>query len=406
MPTFTYKALREDKSSYENTVEANDRFEVYNIVRKEGGQVVSVTEARKLSLNLNVDISAYIQRIKTIDVILLTRNLSAMLNAGLPISRALTVMARQAKKARLKKVIQGIDDDIQKGGSLSGGMLKYPKVFSSLVTSMVAAGEESGTLAEALHTISDQLEQTYELKKKIRGAMIYPSIIVSVLLIVGALMMVFIVPTLTETFESMEVDLPLTTQVVIFISDFLVTYTLVAFLFVVSLIITVVLFLRTSFGKRTFETVFLHVPVIGTLMRETNSARTGRTLSSLLTSGVNMLAAIEITRDVIQNSYFKEVLSHAREVVQKGQPLAQTFLEAEKLYPPLVGELIAVGEETGALPDMLREVAEYYEREVSQKTKNMSTIVEPFLMVIVGTAVGFFAVSMISPIYSITTSIQ
>jgi type II secretory pathway component PulF len=406
MPTFTYKALHDDKTAYEATVEAKDRFEVYNIIRKEGGQVVSVREMRHTHTSFSFDPFRFFKRVKENDVILLTRNLGSMLKAGLALSRALGVIERQSKKARLKEVVQGINTEIQQGGSLSSGMLKYPGIFSHLVTSMVQAGEESGTLSETLHTTANQLEQSYELKKKVKGAMIYPGVIVSVLIVVGALMMIFIVPTLTTTFRTMNVELPLTTRVVISISDFLVHNTIAALLILVGSIAGFVMGIRTSVGKRVFEAVFLRVPVIGTIMKETNSARTGRTLASLLTSGVNMLTSIDITRDVIQNSYYKEVLVTAHDTVQKGQPLAQVFMDAEHIYPPLVGELIAVGEETGALPDMLREIAEYYEREVEQKTKNMSTIVEPFLMLIVGAGVGFFAVSMISPIYSITSTIN
>lgn len=406
MPKFTYKALHSDKTSYEGSVEAPDRFAVYDIVRKEGGQILSVAEAGTGASALSFDVGKLFSRVKEIDKILLTRNLAAMITAGLTLSRALGVIERQARGARLKEVVQGIQADIQKGGTLSGGMLKYPNVFSNLVTSMIAAGEESGTLADSLKTISSQLEQAHELKKKIRGAMIYPAVIVTVLAGVGSLMLIFIVPSLTETFTSMNIELPLSTKVVIFLSDFLVAHTLVAFLAVVAGIAAFVAGMRTSQGKRIFETVFLHVPVIGTLMKETNSARTGRTLASLLSSGVNVLSAIDITKDVVQNSYYRAVLLEARAAVQKGEPLAQTFMAHENLYPPLVGELIAVGEETGALPDMLKEVAQYYEREVEQKTKNMSTIIEPFLMLIVGGAVGFFAVSMITPIYTITSSIQ
>jgi type IV pilus assembly protein PilC len=204
----------------------------------------------------------------------------------------------------------------------------------------------------------------------------------------------------------MDVELPMTTQVVIALSDFLIQNTLLAFLLLVLAVGGFISALRTEKGRRIFETVVLRIPVVGTLVKETNSARTGRTLSSLLASGVNMLTSISITRDVLQNSYYKEVLTKAEKTVQQGKPLNEPFMQAEDLYPPLVGELIAVGEETGALPDMLKEVAVYYEREVSMKTKNMSTIIEPFLMLIVGAGVGFFAVSMISPIYSITTSIQ
>lgn len=406
MPTFTYKALRDDKTSYEGTIEAKDRFAVYDLVRKEGGQILSVAEGGGARSALSFDIGKVFSRVKEMDKILLTRNLSAMLAAGLTLSRALGVIERQARGARLREVVQGIEADIQKGGTLSSGMLKYPNIFPGLVTSMVSAGEEAGTLTETLRLISEQLERAHELKKKIRGAMIYPAVIVSVLIAVGALMLIFIVPSLTQTFTSMDVELPMSTKFVIALSDFLVNYTLLAFGGLLALGVGFVAAMRTKQGKRVFETVFLRVPIIGTLMKETNSARTGRTLASLLSSGVNMLSGIDITKDVVQNSYYRDVLVQAREAVQKGEPLAKTFMDNEWLYPPLVGELIAVGEETGALPDMLSEVAKYYEREVEQKTKNMSTIIEPFLMLIVGGAVGFFAVSMITPIYTITTSIK
>lgn len=407
MPTFTYKALRkEDNTAYENTTEAKDRFEVYSIVRKEGGQVLSVAEVKKHSISFQGDLFAIFRRIKEVDKILLTRNLGAMLTAGLSISRALSVIERQTNNPKLKAVVLGVSKEIEGGGSLSSGMLKYPNVFPNLVTSMVAAGEEAGTLAESLKTIANQLEQAHDLKKKIKGAMIYPSVIVSVLLGVGVLMMVFIVPTLTAVFRDMGVALPMSTRIVMGISDFLAANFLLSLLIMLGTVAGFVAGLRTQVGKRLFETVILRIPIIGTLVKETNSARTGRTLASLLSSGVSMLAAIDITRDVIQNSYYKDVLNAAHAHVQKGQPLAQVFIEQERLYPPLVGELIAVGEETGALPSMLQEVATYYENEVGQKTKNMSTIIEPFLMLIVGGAVGFFAVSMISPIYSITSSIQ
>jgi type IV pilus assembly protein PilC len=354
---------------------------------------------------MSQDLISLIQRINENDKILLTRNLGAMLKAGLPLLRALGVIERQTRKKKLKDVLQGISKDIQQGISLSTAMSKYSHVFPNLIISMVAAGEESGTLSETLATISEQLDRVHTLKKKIHGAMIYPSVIVAILLLVGILMMIYIVPTLTKTFKDMNVELPFTTQVIIFISDFLVAHTLVAFLAIILLCVSFILVLRTSLGKHFFETIFLKIPVIGTIIKETNSARFGRTMSSLLSSGVNVLTSLEITYNVVQNGYFKKIILIAKKEVEKGQSLAKVFVEAENIYPPLVGELIAVGEETGALPDMLQQVAVFYENEVDQKTKNMSTIVEPFLMLIVGGAVGFFAVSMISPIYGITSSI-
>ena len=407
MPLYLYKALRKGESEpYEAKLEAKDRFKVYDVVRKDNAQILTIKEIKEHASLFEFNLLSFFLRIKENDKIMLTRNLGAMLKAGLALSRALSVLERQTKKPKLKEVLQGVSNSIQQGSSLSGAMEKYPKVFSNLVVSMVASGEEAGTLAESLLTISEQLDRVYSLKKKVRGAMIYPSVIVFVLGTVGTLMMIFIVPTLTETFKSMEVELPMSTRVVIFLSDFLVAHTLLALLSLVGLVAFFMAAMRTSYGKRTFETIFLHIPVLGTIMKETNSARTGRTLSSLLSSGVNMLTSIEITRNVLQNSYYKDVLLAAQTEVEKGQALAKVFIEAEKIYPPLVGELIAVGEETGSLPDMLHQIATFYENEVDQKTKNMSTIFEPFLMLIVGAAVGFFAVSMISPIYGITASIQ
>lgn len=408
MPTFKYKALRKgEQEPYEGTIEAEDRFKVYAAVRKENAQIISIEEGSSKGTSLTQgDVLAPFRRVKETEKILFSRNLGAMLKAGLSLSRALSVIERQTKSLKLKEVVTSISADIQKGSELSDAMKKFPKVYPSLVTSMVAAGEEAGTLSETLLTISQQLERAYDLKKKVRGAMIYPSVIVFVLLAVGSAMMIFIVPTLTETFKAMDVDLPLSTTIVIAISDFLVTHTLLAFISLLGIVFAFIAGMRTARGKRLFETVFLRIPILGTLMKETNSARTGRTMTSLLSSGVNMLTSIEITRNVIQNSHYKDVLTEAQKEVEKGKALAKVFIEAEKLYPPLVGELIAVGEETGALPDMLKEIATFYENEVEQKTKNMSTIIEPFLMLIVGGAVGFFAVSMISPIYGITSSIQ
>ncbi len=405
MPKFTYKALRkEDNTTFEATVEAKDRFEVYSIVRKEGAQVLSVHESSKGGSLGSIDLGKLFGRVNGMDRVLITRNLGAMLRAGLTVTRALSVIERQTRKTKLKEILHAMNADIEKGAQLSDAMKKHPKAFPSIVTAMVRAGEESGTLSDTLRTISEQLEQSVELQKKVKGAMLYPSIIISVLLIIGALMLIFIVPTLTSTFAGMGVELPASTKFVIALSDFVIAHTLLALVLLVAAIVGCVMALRTPAGKHAFEALFLKVPILGVLMKEVNSARTGRTLSSLLSSGVNMLQAIEITCDVVQNTHYRTVLAQAQEQVQQGKPLAEVFTRAEKLYPPLVGELIAVGEETGALPDMLKEVAEYYEREVSMKTKNMSTIIEPFLMLIIGGAVGFFAVSMISPIYSITSS--
>ncbi|OGG63266.1 hypothetical protein A3D66_02305 [Candidatus Kaiserbacteria bacterium RIFCSPHIGHO2_02_FULL_50_9] len=218
-------------------------------------------------------------------------------------------------------------------------------------------------------------------------------------------MLIFVVPTLTATFKEFDVQLPLTTRIIIGVSDWFVGNFLLAIFGVVGGVMGFIALLRTPRGHRTFEFVLLRTPIIKGLVREVNTARTARTLSSLLSSGVEVITAFSIAREVIQNSYFREVLAEAQKQIQKGLQIAPAFSQNEHLYPPLMGELISVGEETGGLSTMLLQVATFYENEVEQKTKNMSTIIEPILMVVIGIAVGFFALSVISPIYSLSNAI-
>lgn len=401
---FHYHAEKENGEKYSAVAEAPDRFQLYDIVRREGGKVISIEEEGKRTMSfayLNAKFSSVPEQQK----IVFARNLSAMLSAGLALTRALTVLERQAKNARLNQVLSSVASDVRRGETLYTALNKFPETFSRLFVSMVRAGEESGDLPRALMTISEQMEQIYTLKKKVKGAMMYPSIVVIAMIGIGVLMLTTVVPTLAQTFEELHAELPASTQAVITISDFLVEHTVIAAVLFVIVVACVTAAMRTSYGRRAKDYVVLAIPVIGTIVREVNSARTARTLNSLLASGVDMLGSIEITREVVQNSYFKEVLTEAHDAVARGEALSKTFARHEKLYPSLVGEMISVGEETGELAGMLGRLATFYEDEVSRKTKDLSTIIEPFLMVIIGSAVGFFALSMIAPIYSLSENL-
>jgi len=405
MPKFKLKTLQKDGKLFEGVVEAADRFAVYDQVRKEQATVISVSEINKMSKISMDTISDFLSGVKASEKIMLARNLSAMLGAGLTVTRALDVMQRQTNNVKLKNILRAVGEDINTGTNFHTALEKFPKVFSKLFVSMVKAGEESGKLAGALENISKQMKRAYDLNKKVRGAMTYPSIIIVVMLIIGALMLTYVVPTLTKTFEELNADLPASTQFIIAVSNFLKEHTLTAALILIIVISILIMWFKTAQGRRMLDYTFLHIPIIKIMVKEVNSARTARTLSSLLSSGVEVVSAISITRDVVQNSYYKEVLKSAEGVIEKGEPISQTFIENEHLYPALVGEMIAVGEETGQLSDMLKEIAEFYEEEVEQKTKNLSTIIEPLLMIFIGVVVGFFALSMITPIYSISESI-
>ncbi len=402
---YTYTYTTPDGHTHTKAVEAENRFEIYRLVRKEGGNVVSIKEGRAAWGALNMEaVNAALSRVKMVEKILFAHNLSAMLAAGLPLSRALSVMERQTKNPKLQQVLRDISEHIRQGSELWRALERHPKVFSPLMVAMVRAGEESGKLSESLKVIADQMERTYELKKKIHGAMIYPGIIITALVGIGALMLTFIVPTLSQTFEDLGVTLPATTQFIITLSNFLVNYTFWALAVLVAAVVGIGYGLRTEAGKRVRDALTLRIPLIGTIVREANAARTCRTLASLLSAGVSVVKAMEITESIVQNRSFRPVLREAQARVQKGVPVSTVFQAHEHLYPPLVGELMAVGEETGELPGMLAELAKFYEGEVDQKTKNISTFIEPLLMLLVGGAVGFFAISMLQPIYSITNA--
>lgn len=409
MVNFTYKGKDAEGKAVKVTVEAGDRYAVYDIARQNGHTVTSIAEAQSFSISrfINVEkINYFLSKVKLDELVMSTRNMASMLRAGLPLSRALSVIERQTKNPRLKGIMKSVREEISKGNPFNESLKHYPETFSKLYVAMVRAGEESGGLAPALDTISLQLERTSNLRKKIKGAMIYPCIVIAVMIIIGILMMIYVLPTITATFTNMNIVLPLSTRILMGTSTFLTEHGLLTLVGFVMIVASIIWFGRTGVGQRFFHFCILYLPVVGNLVKETNSAYTGRTLASLLSSGVDVIGAIDITKDVIQNVYYKDILDEARGKVEKGLPLSETFIAHENRYPILVGEMIAVGEETGQISAMLTEIATFYETDVEQKTKDLSTIIEPILMVIIGATVGFFALAMIAPIYSIGDTIK
>lgn len=405
MAHFSYTAEKSGGEIYQGTAEGKDRFEVYEIVRKEGARLISIKEDSSNKFFSIAYWNSTFTTIKEQEKILFSRNLGAMLKAGLSLSRALSVIERQTKNGRFKKAVADVESAVRHGDTLHDALAKFPRIFSRLMTAMVRAGEEGGDLSSSLLTVSDQMERASDLKKKIRGALIYPSIIVVALFGIGTVMMIQVVPTLSKTFKELHADLPASTQFVIGLSDFLSEYTVFAIVLLVGLVLGVYLGIKTTRGKRLLDLTLIHMPLLNEMVKEVNAARTARTLATLSSAGVDVLTGLEITREVVQNTYYQDVLASAGKNVGQGQPLSATFMRNEKLYPVFVGEMMSVGEETGQTAEMLKQLAEYYEAEVDRKTKNMSTIIEPFLMVFIGGAVGFFAISMITPIYQISQNV-
>lgn len=406
MAHFSYNATKSNGEPYTGTAEANDRFELYQAIRREGGHLVSVKEEKQNQYFSLQYWNLKVAHVGEYERILFARNLGAMLSAGLALTRALSVIERQSKNAKLTYVVSQVGSDVRHGDNLNTALSKFPDVFSNVFIAMVKAGEEGGDLTGSLSTVADQMERMHDLKKKIRGALIYPSVILVAMVGIAFLMMTEVVPTLASTFAEMKATLPTSTRVVIAISTILKDYTVFALAGMAAIVGAIYGLLRTKQGRRGFEFFILHIPVIGGLVREVNAARTARTLASLLSSGVDVMTSLTIAAEIVQNSYFREVINDAREAVGQGEALSVVFIRNETLYPPFVGEMMAVGEETGTTADMLKRLAIYYEMEVDRKTKDMSTIIEPFLMLLIGGGVGFFAVSMITPIYQMSSNIN
>lgn len=404
MTKFKFIAVKSTGEKYEGEKEADSKFAVYEMIRKEGGTLVHLEEAKSHKSH-SIELPAFFNTVKATDKIQFAKNLGVMIEAGLPITRALAVMERQTKSVGFKKVLTDLNSNIVRGEALSVAMQKFPKVFSNLFLSMVRAGEESGSLTGSLKSVGIQLEKSYLLTKKIRSAMIYPIIIFCVMIGIAALMLVFVVPTLSGVFKELNVELPFMTRMVIGFSDFLKNNILISLGALVVAVAGLLYAKSTKRGKYCFDYLVLRIPIIKNIVKETNAARTTRTMTSLLAAGVDVLVAIRISADVVQNVFYKEVLKKAEVAVEKGDPISAVFIAEDKLFPAFVGEMTSIGEETGRLSQMFENVAVYYENEVEQKTKDLSTVIEPFLMVFIGAAVGLFAISMLSPIYSLVDTL-
>lgn len=403
MSHFIFKAKKASGEVYSSERDAADRYELYKLLHENGEEVVEFKEkSGKHSFNLNI---SFFDRVKTIDKINFARNLGSMLEAGLALSRALSVLERQTRNKAWKKIINDLISEVSRGITFSDALQKHAKIFPQIFIAMVHAGEQSGTLSDSLKVVATQMDSAYTLDKRIRGSLMYPAVILTAMVIIAVLMFVFVIPTLLKTFTDLNVALPFTTRMVLGLSNMIQHNGFILFLIILAIVAALYFFFRRPKGKSILHSLLLKIPVIGPLVQEVNTARTARTLSSLLGSGVDVIEAVNITGTVVQNVHFRKVLEKAAVSIKKGDLISKTFNEYTNLYPVFFAEMMSVGEETGKTGEMLLGVAHYYENDVEQKTKDMSTIIEPILILVIGAAVGFFAVSMIQPMYSLVNVI-
>ena len=402
MPLYHYKARDKEGRDAVGDKDAKDQYELSHALHADGLTVISITEANIVKRKkLSEYIPTFFQSIWLEEKMNFTSNIAVMIGAGLSLTRALEVMSRQTANARFKAVVLAMTEIIKQGKTLSDALGMYPAIFPTFFQEMVRAGEKSGKLEDALKLTALQFKKDYALTKKVRSAMIYPVIIMCAMIGIGIVLLIYVVPTLVKTFKELNVQLPVSTQLIIYVSESIVERGLILFLGTAGIAYGLYRWLRSPKSKFIKDWIFIHAPVIGAVNQKFNAARTCRTLSSLISSGVNIVEALSVTEGVLQNHAYQNVVKSAKEKIQKGETISRAFLSAEGLYPVLVGEMMSVGEETGELARMLMRLAAFYENEVSVATKDLSAIIEPLMMIIIGVVVGFFAISMISPMYNL-----
>ncbi len=387
------------------TIEAESAQSAAQKIRSGGGVVTSLTESHESGHKKNIgDIQLFGVPLK--DKVLFAVNLSVMVGSGLSISRALKNLAEQSENKVARAIVLELHQDVLKGTSLSDAMKRHKEMFDDLFINMVRVGEIGGNLDESLTIVAHQLEKEQTLRARVRGAMMYPAIVLIAMVGIAVLMLTYILPQIMGVFGDMNVELPASTVFIMKMSDGLRAHGLLVTLGGIASIGALVLFLRTSIGKVALSQFTVHMPVVKPMVIAVNCARFARIHSSLLRSGVSVIESLTIARNTLSNTLYRDALDDAIASVERGVSLADVIRKYPKIFPVMVPQMIDVGEETGKTGAMLLKIAEFYEAYVEQMTKDMSSIIEPLLMLIIGGGVGFFAVAMLKPMYSVLENIQ
>jgi len=409
MPSYIYTAKNKKGENQTNHIVAVNKHELAAILRNQGLILISAEIAgRKKEISYYLNLIKRVKELGTISLVekmMFSRHLAVMINAGLSLNQALRILAKQTKSPRFKKIISQVEISVSQGKSFSESLKKYPKIFSELYTNMIEVGEAGGNLSDVLNVLAEQMKKNHELISRVRGAMMYPAVIVIAMIGIGILMMIMVVPKLTEVFDELSVELPLSTRIIIGISNILKDNLILGIILLIFLIIIIKLIIKNKEAKRFLHRIYLHLPIFGSLIRKINSARLARTLSSLIESGVPIVKALKVVAGTLSNIHFKEALLNSAKEIQKGKKLSDSLSKYENLYTPMIVQMIGVGEETGSLSEILKNLADFYEEEIDNVTKNMSSVLEPIIMVVIGAAVGFFAISMIQPMYSMMSGV-
>jgi type IV pilus assembly protein PilC len=400
MPIYHYKAINSDHKTVSGNVASFSESDATHKIEKMELSLLEITDTTN---SLENKITFFLNRVGVKDLVIFSRQFSVLISANVNVVESLTTVADQTANLKFQMIISDIAYEVDGGALLSDAMEKWDKVFSGFFINVIRSGESSGKLDEVLNYLADEMEKDYDMSKKIISSFIYPAFVLAGLTGVGLMMMIFVLPQLTGIIQESGVELPIATKILIFVSNILQHYFILVVLGVVGIVFAVKAYAKTPKGGRNLDFIMLHIPVFGPLFQLIYIVRFCRSFSTLLKGGVNMIRSLEITVGIISNKVFKELISKTLDAVNEGHSISYVF-ESSKDVPTMVPAMMSVGEKTGRLTDVLDKIVDFYGREVSNQLANLTVLMEPIIMVIMGVGVGIMVAAVLMPMYSVASS--
>jgi type IV pilus assembly protein PilC len=406
MPTFLWEGKTAQGKIIRDEIEASSREAVFAILRdRRIRPIPNRIREKGMGMEKEIRIPGFGESVKPKDVAVFTRQFATMIDAGLPIVQCLSILGEQTQNKTFRRTLQTIRKDVEGGTTLAEGLKKHPKIFDDLYVNMVEAGEMGGALNTILNRIALFIEKATKLKKKVKGAMIYPCSIIAVAIIVVAILMLFVIPVFAELYGGMGKALPAPTQITINISNWFVAYWYVIFGSMFGVAVAISMYYKTAQGRMNIDRMLLRLPIVGDLLRKVAVARFTQNMAILLSSGVPILDGLAITARTAGNKVVEKAIMESRISISQGRNIADPLKES-KVFPPMVCQMVAVGETTGGLDTMLRKVSELYEEEVDDAVANLTALMEPMIMVVLGVILGGLVISMYLPIFQLGSVIS
>ncbi|MFA5129402.1 MAG: type II secretion system F family protein [Patescibacteria group bacterium] len=400
MPSFKYRVRTEDGHIQAGIVDAPTTNDATEALTERGYEVLLL---EPYTLGHTKSRFSFFNRIKSKDIVVMSRTLSVMMSASVPLVESLKNIAAQTVQPVMRQIMADVAAEVESGSRLSDAFERYSKVFGPFFINMIRSGETSGQLEVVLEYLADQQEKDYDLGNRIRGAFIYPGFILGAMLVVGFLMMTFVVPSLVAVLEEANAELPITTKLLIAVSGFFQSYWIGMIVAIIAFIIGMRFFIETPRGKYLWDRFKLNIPIFGKLLSNVYVVRFTRSLATLIQGGVDQVTALEIVSGIVGNTVWKEMIFETIKEVNEGNSITTAFARSRHV-PPMMNQMLAVGEETGKLQEVLRRVADFFKREVDNVVGNLVTLIEPVVMILLGLAVGVMVSAILLPMYNLSTA--